>query len=82
MSETDYLDCLWLGGCNGVELLLWIYLSWLRLVLPVLIACYVPATVWALMSLLPDYKTTWPRTRQKEEEEILRQIARGDRWRI
>lgn len=59
MSETDYLECLWFGGCNGVELLLWIYFSWLRLILPVLIASYVPATAWALMSLLPDYECRW-----------------------
>lgn len=82
MTNIDYSDCLWFGGCNGLDLLLWLYCFWLSWALAVLIPSYVVAAALAIMSLLPDYGTTWPRTRQEEEEEILRQIARGDRWRI
>ena len=83
MSETDYLDCLWFGGCDGVELLLWLYFCWLRLVLPVLIAFYIPAVCLALWAIFRNNETRRQRRRMEDvsEEEILRWIARrADRW--
>lgn len=80
MTDLENLfDCLWSGGCNGFDLLWRLYCFYLRWALAVVIASYVPATALVLMSLLPDYKTTWPRGRVAEAGGA-RRIVAGSRF--